>query len=323
MFMKYWIVSAAILMVPCAGLLDAADPQLLNLVMPDAKILAGVNVDQAKTSPFGQYIITQLEAQDPHFQEFVAETGFDPTRDLDELLIASNGTAKTAAHLTLARGAFNADSIGAAAKAGGATSEVYNGVTIVENAKHGDGFAFLNGGLAIAGDIASVKAAIDRQSAPSTLPASLLVAVNQLSTTEDAWGISEVPPPALKPPANAPNLPTVPPNTFQKITQATGGVKFGAQIVFNAQLLANTAPDATAVANVLQFLTNLGEMRFQQNAQALAALKSVAINANGNTVTISASIPEAQVEALAQMRHNHAAEPGGQPKARGRQQQRF
>jgi hypothetical protein len=291
--------------------------------MPDAKILAGVNVDQAKTSPFGQYIITQLEAQDPHFQEFVAETGFDPTRDLDELLIASNGTAKTAAHLTLARGAFNADSIGAAAKAGGATSEVYNGVTIVENAKHGDGFAFLNGGLAIAGDIASVKAAIDRQSAPSTLPASLLVAVNQLSTTEDAWGISEVPPPALKPPANAPNLPTVPPNTFQKITQATGGVKFGAQIVFNAQLLANTAPDATAVANVLQFLTNLGEMRFQQNAQALAALKSVAINANGNTVTISASIPEAQVEALAQMRHNHAAEPGGQPKARGRQQQRF
>jgi hypothetical protein len=323
LFMKCWIVNAAILMAPCAGLLDAADPQLLNLVMPDAKILAGVNVDQAKTSPFGQYVIAQIQAQDPHFQEFVAETGFDPTKDLDELLIASNGTGKTAAHLTLARGTFNADSIGAAAKAGGATSEVYNGVTIVENSKHGDGFAFLNGTLAIAGDIASVKAAIDRQSAPSTLPASLLVAVNQLSTTEDAWGISEVPPPALKPPANAPNLPTIPPNTFQNITQATGGVKFGAQVVFNAQLLANTAPDATAVANILEFLTNLGEMRFQQNAQALAALKSVVINASGNTVAISASIPEAQVEALAQARHNHAIEPSAQPKSQGQQQQRF
>jgi hypothetical protein len=322
--MKRWIVNAAILIAPCAPLLDAADPQLLNLVMPDAKILAGVNVDQAKTTPFGQYVIGQIQAQDPHFQEFVAETGFDPTRDLDELLVASNGTAKTAAHLTLARGAFNADSINAAAKKGGATSEVYKGVTIVENLKHGDGFAFLNGTLAIAGDIASVKAAIDRQSAASTLPASLLVAVNQLSTTEDAWGISEVPPPALKPPANAPNLPTVPPNTFQNINQATGGVKFGAQIVFNAQLLANTAPDATAVANVLQFLTNLGEMRLQQNAQALAALKSIVISASGNTVTISASIPEAQVEALAQARHNHAIEPGArQRKSQGRQQQRF
>ncbi|HEY7389247.1 MAG TPA: hypothetical protein VH640_12110, partial [Bryobacteraceae bacterium] len=250
--MKCWIVSAAILMAPCAGVLGAADPQLLNLVMPDAKILAGVNVDQAKTSPFGQYVIAQVQAQDPHFQEFVTETGFDPTRDLDELLVASNGTGKTAAHLTLARGTFNADAIDRAAKAGGAVSELYNGVTIVENLKHGDGFAFLNGTLAIAGDIASVKAAIDRQTTPATLPASLLVAINQLSTTEDAWGISEVPPPALKPPANAPNLPVVPPNTFQNITQASGGVKFGAQVAINAQLLASTSQDATAVANVLQ-----------------------------------------------------------------------
>jgi hypothetical protein len=332
LFMKCWIVNAAILMVPCAGVLDAADPQLLNLVMPDAKILAGVNVDQAKTSQFGQYVITQIQAQDPHFQEFVAETGFNPTTDLDELLVVSNGTGKTAAHLTLACGTFNADSIDAAAKASGATSEVYNGVTIVENSKHGDGFAFLNNThcllrpasqIAIAGDIASVKAAIDRQSAPSTLPTSLLATVNVLSTTEDAWGISEVPPPALKPPADAPNLPTVPPNTFQNITQSTGGVKFGPQVVLNAQLLANTAPDATAAANILEFLTNLGEMRFQQNAQALAALKSVVISASGNTVTISASIPEAQVEALAEIGHNHAIEPGAQPKSQGRQQQRF
>jgi hypothetical protein len=99
-----------------------------------------------------------------------------------------------------------------------------------------------------------------------------------------------------------------------------GGVKFGAQVVFNAQLLANTAPDATAVANILQFLTNLGEMRFQQNAQALAALKQVMISTDGNTVTVSAIIPETQVEALAQMRQNHATQPGAQPKSQGGQQ---
>lgn len=321
--MKSWMISAAVLIAPCAGLLEAADPQLLNLVMPDAKILAGVNVDQAKSSPFGQFVITQVEAQDPNFQVFVAETGFDPTKDLDELLVAANGAGKTASHLTLARGTFNADSIDAAAYAAGATSEVYNGVTIVENSKHGNGFAFLSGTLAVAGDIASVEAAIGRQSAPSTLPASLLVLVNQLSTTEDAWGISEVPPPAIKPPANVPNLPTIPPSTFQNIQQASGGIKFGAQVVLNAQLLANTAPNATALATVLEFLINLGEMQLQQNAQALTALKSVAIAASGNTVTISASIPEAQVEALAQMKHSHATQPNArQPKSQG-QQQRF
>jgi hypothetical protein len=323
LFMKSWIVSAAILTAPCTGLLEAADPQLLNLVMPDAKVLAGVNVDQAKTSPFGQFVIAQIQAQDPHFQQFVAETGFDPTKDLDELLVAANGNEKTAAHLTLARGTFNPDSISAAAKAGGATSEVYKGVTIVENSKHGDGFAFLSSTLAVAGDIASVKAAIDRQSSPSTLPASLLVAVNQLSTTEDAWGFSVVPPPAFTPPAaNTPNLPTVPPNTFQNIQQASGGVKFGTQVVLNAQLQTNTAPDATAMANVLEFLINLGEMQFQQNAEALTALKAVVIAASGTTVTISANIPEAQVEALAQTKHSHAMQPNTRPKSQG-QQQRF
>ncbi|HEY7390841.1 MAG TPA: hypothetical protein VH640_20160, partial [Bryobacteraceae bacterium] len=101
-------------------------------------------------------------------------------------------------------------------------------------------------------------------------------------------------------------------------------VKFGAQVAINAQLLASTSQDATAVANVLQFLTNLVEMRSEQNAQALAALKSVVISPSGNTVTISASIPEEQVEALAQMSHKHAIEPGTrQPKSQGRQQQRF
>jgi hypothetical protein len=314
-------IFAALFTTPC--LINAADPQLLNLVMPDAKILAGVNVDQAKTSPFGQYLISQLEAQDPQFQQFVTQTGFDPTTDLDELLLASNGAATNATHLTLARGTFNTAKIDAAAQSAGATSEVYNGVTILENPKHNDGFAFLSGTLAVAGDVASVKGAIDRQTAPSTLPASLLVTVNQLSGTEDAWGVSEVPPPAFKPPANASNLPNIPPSTFQNIQQATGGVKFGAQIVLSAQLIADTAPDATAMANVLQFLLNLGEMKAQQNAQTLAALKSFTISASGATVTIAASIPESEAEALAQIKPHGAPAHSNSRNSGNQNQQRF
>jgi hypothetical protein len=319
--MKLRFLAAALFAAPC--LVKAADPQLLGLVMPDAKVLAGVNVDQAKASPLGQYVIAQIQAQDPHFQQFVTQTGFDPTTDLDELLMASNGAASNPTHLTLARGTFNTAKINAAAQAAGATSEVYQGVTILENPKHNDGFAFLSSTLAVAGDVASVKGAIDRQTAPSTLPASLLVTVNQLSTTQNAWGVSEVPPPAIKPPATVPNLPSIPPTTFQNIQQATGGVNFGAQVVLNAQLVADTAQDATALANVLQFLVNLGEMKAQQNAEALAALKSFAITASGATVTIAASIPEAQVEGLVQLKpHADAAHPNGQhSKSQG--QQRF
>jgi len=37
--------------------LAAVDPGLLNLVMPDAKFLAGVRVDQSEASPFGQFLL--------------------------------------------------------------------------------------------------------------------------------------------------------------------------------------------------------------------------------------------------------------------------
>src|SRR5436309_12080829 len=81
-----------------AGVLpaNAADPQLLNLVMPDAKVLAGVNVDQAKVTPFGLYVLGQMQLQDAHLKELTNLTGFDPTRDVHELLVATTSTVATA-----------------------------------------------------------------------------------------------------------------------------------------------------------------------------------------------------------------------------------
>ncbi|MBV8818968.1 MAG: hypothetical protein JO022_11470, partial [Acidobacteriaceae bacterium] len=39
----------------------SADPVLLALVMPDAKAVAGVQVAEAKTSAFGQYVLTHMQ----------------------------------------------------------------------------------------------------------------------------------------------------------------------------------------------------------------------------------------------------------------------
>jgi hypothetical protein len=220
--------------------------------------------------------------------------------------------------LALACGTFNGSQIGAAAANAGAISEVYNGITITENPKGTDGFAILSPSLAVAGDVASVKGAIDRQTTPAPLPSALLVQVNQLSTTEDAWGISEVPPPAIQPPPNAPNIPS---NLLQNIQQASGGVKFGSLVVVNAQLTADTAQNANTLATMLQFLVNLAQMQEQQNAQATKALQSVLVTNSANTVSITASIPEEQLEALVQPNAQPAPNlrrPRKQP-----QQQRF
>src|SRR3954466_4729672 len=101
--MKAQILTATLL-TAFSGVLSAADPQLLNLVMPDAKVLAGVNVEQAKGTQFGQFILNQLQTHDSDMQKLVTLTGFDPRRDVRELLVASDGAPQTKVGLALATG---------------------------------------------------------------------------------------------------------------------------------------------------------------------------------------------------------------------------
>ena len=310
MNMKASIFTAAPMAIIFAGLLPAADPQLLSMVMPDAKVMAGVNVDQAKASPFGVFVLVQLQAQNQQLQQLIDPTGFDPTRDLNELLVASNGAQPKASSLVLARGTFDAGKIQSAALAGGATIQPYGGTTLLLDPKGANAVAFLNG-IAIAGDIASVKGALGRQNASPSFDPTLLTQVNQLSSTEDAWAVSEIPPPAaaLTPPANSPAPAVSAATMLQKITQASGGVKFNDPIVVTATAQTSNPTDATTIAGELQFLANLGQMQGQQNPQRAAILKSLTATASGNSVQISLSVPEAQAEAAVQTGSNTTAQP--------------
>src|ERR1700721_2158632 len=86
----------------------AADPALLQMVMPDSQVVAGLQVTQAKGSLFG-YVLSHLSVNDTKLQEFTAETGFNPTQDVSEMVIASNWKPNTPANrwLVLADGTFN------------------------------------------------------------------------------------------------------------------------------------------------------------------------------------------------------------------------
>ena len=305
------MITAAALMA--AGILPAgaADPQLVNLVMSGAKVLAGVNVDQAKTSVFGQYLISQMTG--PELQQLATATGFNPTQDVNEVLAASGGPV-TCASLTpcprpgllLARGTFNAAQIAAAAAAKGGTTTVnYNGVAILEGPKQTHGVAFLNNNtIAVAGDIASVEAAIDRQAATTaSLPAAVIAAINQWSGSEDAWVISTVPPGTLHTPAGTPTIPGVGQgglnNAFQNIQSAAAGVKFGdTAAAVTAQAQADNAADATGMANALQLLASMGQLESKNNAELQALVQSLKVTTDGSAINIALSLPESDLQAL-------------------------
>src|SRR5664279_1243671 len=118
--MKAQILTATLL-TAFSGALSAADPQLLNLVMPDAKVLAGVNVEQAKGTQFGQFILNQMQTQDSQRQQLALLTGFDPRRDVRELLVASDGVPGGKTGLALASGTFDVGKLTAAATLKGVT----------------------------------------------------------------------------------------------------------------------------------------------------------------------------------------------------------
>jgi len=124
--MKARILTTLTMTAGLAGILPAkaADLQLLNLVMPDAKVVAGVNVEQAKGTQFGQYLLSLAQNHDPSMQELIDMTGFDPTRDVREVLVASVGTSRSSG-LVLSRGTFDVARITAAATQKKAISELY------------------------------------------------------------------------------------------------------------------------------------------------------------------------------------------------------
>jgi len=290
---------------------SAADPQLLSMVMPDAKVVAGVNVDSAKASPFGRYVLTQLQTNNTDLQQLIAFTGFDPTRDVDEVLVATpSAVGGKASGLVLARGTFD-PALATLATTKGAVTETYNGVTIIDRPDQQAGIALISPKYVAAGDITSVNAAIDRMNSTPSLPANVLAQVSTWSGAEDAWVITTVPLAALAPvgtatggggTAGASPMANPMAGVMQQIQQIAGGVKFGGSVVGTAAIQADNAADATQLGNTLQFFVNLLQMQAQQkNPQAANLAQAFSINAQGTTINVTITLPEAQFQQLFQM----------------------
>lgn len=285
------------------GPLFAADPELLSLAMPDTQVVAGINVEQVSLAPLGQFVLALSRQQsDAGLQKLIESTGFDPRRDLREILVASNGQPGSHVGIFLARGTFNIPRIVEAALADGATLETYKGVQIIQVKSNKDqGMAFPDATLAIGGDLANVHGAIDRRSAPTAVNSTLAVAVHMASSTEDAWFVSMVPPSQLQPrgpdakPAEGPFA------ILQKVQQASGGVKFGANVVLTLRAVSQTPQDASALADVLRSLAGMAQMAAGKEANVTAMvglLRSLDVSAEGSTTKLSLSIPEQQIEEL-------------------------
>ena len=289
----------------------AADPQLLNLVMPDAKILAGANGNNIRISPFGQYIIARVGALNLEPQKLIAATGFDPLQDVTEVLAASNANQASPANLLLAEGNFDAQKIAAAVTAQNKNAQIQTlpGATVISitnpNNNKTVAVAFIGNSIAAAGPLADVQAAIARTNTPSAIDPALATQVNQVSSAEDEWLVSSVSVASLLPPAAANNATNSPVNQILPILKSiqsfSGGIKFADNVVMTGQATSTDAQNAGALSAVIKLAVNLlssmGTGQNAQMAQFAQVLQSLQVTTSGMAVNLSLSVPEAQVEA--------------------------
>jgi hypothetical protein len=256
-------------------------------------------------SPFGQFILSKI-GQIP--QNFVAGTGFNPLQDVTEVLAATAADPSNPGGLVLARGTFPVDKISASLSGGSANwqATTYGGATLIgtsnPNDKVAHAVAFIGSSIALAGDLASVKAAIDRSSGANSIDPALAVAVNQLSGSEDEWLVSSVSLGSLIPASASATGPaaTVLP-LLKNIQSLSGGVKFGDNVVFTGEAVANSPQNAAALSAVIKLGIALGASLTAKNPQLtdlIQLLQTSQITTNGSEVDLSLSIPESQIEAL-------------------------
>ena len=293
-----------ILLLAAGTAMAAVDPVLLNLVMPDAKILSGVQVDQSVSSPFGQYLLSRIEPNDPGFQKFITATGFDPRHDLNQILAATNASSTPArgATLILARGTFNVDQFTSAAMTAGATETQYRGLNILTGKRSPNSIVFLDGTTAVVGTLPLVQAAIDRNLSGATLSGPLAQQAQDVSAPNQAWFATTTPLSDFlngKKIAN-PNLNNLTQsNLLQSILQTTGGINFGANgVTVTADATTSSNQNAQALADVMKFLVSMVQTNSANNPNLGSLADAATFTANGAVMHLTFSLPEQQLEQL-------------------------
>ena len=288
------------------------DSGLLALVPADSSVLSGVDVDQAKKSVYGRYMLSQMTVDDAGFQKFIADTGFDPRRDLSQVLSATSGDSTSNKTVILGRGSFNPGKVANAAQADGATLVKYKGMDLVVHTGTDmtGALAFLDATTAVMGYLDAVKAVVDRWgSATPVLPAAVVTRITALAAANDGWFLSTVSPATFFSGkiANPKVGPMLEAGLMQSVLSGSGGLKFTATgATIGAQAVARSDKDAAALADVIRFFVNIVQSSQGTGPEAAtfaSLLDTLQLSTQGATMSLVLNIPEATLEQMFMGKH--------------------
>lgn len=278
----------------------AIDSTLLALVPPRSQVVAGVDVNRARVSPFGQILIDWVGASDSNFETFLSETGFDMRRDVQDFLFAASGSSNSEGEV-LARGNFSAGRILARARTRGLVTETYRGVELILNsagtAKSAMGFPAP--GIAVIADLSTVEEIIRGRNVRTTLNPELRRLIENAGNGNDAW-FASLSAGALAAPEVAQQNHTAA-SAIQTIQEASGGIRFTDPIPATVRAVTASTEEAEALSVVIRGMAALARMGHPADPYlaALAAAQNLNVAADGNAVKASFSISESDATRIA------------------------
>ncbi len=318
------IISLSLLLL--AGSLSAfasIDSGLLALVPAGSKLVSGIDVDAARNSEFGHYMLTKMQADDRNFEQFAQQTGFDPRRDLQYIIFSSpvaNAHQMGSRFAILARGTFDQQRIIAIAKTKGGVVQTYQGVDLLvqPSGAQKTAVAFPQPGIAVMADLVTLQQIVASRASPTPLDAALQQQISKITPDSDAWFVSLMPGSFL---ANQIKEQTKQPmqhaEVLQSVLQSSGSIHFGDQIQLSFDALTRSPKDATSLADVVRFIASMVQMQRQSDARAdvvATALDNMNLTTDGDAMHLSISMPEKSLEQLADLGPKALAAPHRQAK---------
>jgi hypothetical protein len=253
------------------------------LIKPDTGVLAGISMEKLKTTPLYQRHEKALEF--PLLDASSQRIGFDPRRDLKDLIFASNG--KTG--VFLARGQFQAKEIEAKLQSSGLQRSTYKSFTLFGD--NSNTLAFLKGGTVMAGSSEVVRSELDFQdSGAGEVPEELQERLRTLPKGDQIWIVSRSGLPFAETPMRS-DVQSALSNIVAYIRGVTAGMEVDQGAHLQANLTCISAEGAQRVHDALRGGIGLARLSTKDNETDLLKLyDAIQVDQDGNLVRVHADL---------------------------------
>ena len=237
------------------------DKEFRPVIPPDTKVLAGIDLDQLKTTQLYQRHEKELTL--PGLQDSSQRFGIDPRRDISDVLVAWNGKRP----LFLVRGHFQPANVEQKWTALRASHTTYKNHAVFGDTKNA--VTFLSQTAAVEGSLADVERNIDLSGNSSdAVPEELQTRLKQVPRGDQIWIISRGGLPFADVPMRS-DIESALSNIVNFVSGVTAGVKADAGVHIQIDITCVSEQGARRVHDALRGGIGLGRLTTKDNQREL------------------------------------------------------